>query len=184
MTPVVVSSMLATTLPTSAGPLGGGEARGPAADLLVDVLEPVQGDEDHGADEVGAVVHRDVRLVLQGRGDVPVVARLVLALDGVDGDVEVVDQAGRDVVLGRERVGGDQHEVGAAGLEGPGQVGRLGRHVQAGRHPEAGQRLLDLEPLADRAEHGHVPLRPEDPLVADAGQGQILHVTRNHGRQE
>ena len=48
---------------------------GPGADLGVDVVEPVQGDEDHGADEVGAVVHRDVRPVLQGGGDVPVVAR-------------------------------------------------------------------------------------------------------------
>ena len=115
----------------------------------MDVVEPVQGDEDHGADQVGAVVHRDVRLVLQGGGDVPVVAVLVLALDGVDGDAEVLHQAGGDVVLGRQRVGRDEDEVGAAGLERAGQVGRLGRHVQAGRHPHARQRLLRLEPLAD-----------------------------------
>ena len=76
-----------------------------------------------------------------------------------------------------------KHEVGAAGLEGPGQVGRLGRHVQAGRHPQARQRLLALEPLLESAEDGHVPLRPEDALEADARQGQILHVTSNDGRQ-
>ena len=70
------------------------------------VVEPVQGDEDHGADEVGTVVHRDVRLVLERGGDVPVVAVLVLALDGVDGDAEVLHEAGGDVVLRRERVGG------------------------------------------------------------------------------
>ena len=134
-----------------------------------------------GADEVGAVVHRDVRPVLQRGGDVAVVGRLVLALDRVDGDAEVVDQAGGDVVLGRERVGRDEHEVGAAGDEGPGEVGRLGRDVQAGRHPQAGQRLLDLEPLADRPEHGHVALGPDDPLVADRGQAQVFDIAGNRG---
>ena len=74
MTPVVVSSMLATTFADQRLALGRAELRGPAADLGVDVVEPVQGDEDHGADQVGAVVHRDVRPVLQGGGDVPVVA--------------------------------------------------------------------------------------------------------------
>ena len=108
ITPVVVSSMLPTTLPTSALRSAGAELRGPLPDLVVHVVEPVQGDEDHGADQVGAVVHRDVRLVLERRGDVPVVAVLVLALDGVDGDAEILDQAGGDVVLGGQRVGGAQ----------------------------------------------------------------------------
>ncbi len=124
-----------------------------------------------------------LRLVLQGGGDVPVVAVLVLALDGVDRDAEVLHQAGGDVVLGGQRVGGDEHEVGAAGLEGPGQVGRLGGDVQAGRHPQARQRLLVREPLADGPQDGHVPLGPHDPLVADARQRQILHVTRYDGCQ-
>ena len=115
----------------------------------MNVVEPVQGDEDHGADQVGPVVHRDVGLVLRGGGDMPVVAVLVLALDGVDRDAEVLHQAGGDVVLGRKRVGGAEQEIGASGLEGPRQVGRLGGDVQAGRHPHAGQRLLVREPLAN-----------------------------------
>jgi hypothetical protein len=52
------------------GPLVGREGPGPAADLGVQVVQAVQGDEDHGADEVGAVVHRHVRLMLQRGGDV------------------------------------------------------------------------------------------------------------------
>ena len=119
-----------------------------------------------------------LRPVLQGGGDVPVVAALVLALDGVDGDAEVLHEAGGDVVLGRQRVRGDEHQVGPAGHEGPGQVGRLGRDVQAGRHPQARQRLLGLEPLADRPEHGHVALGPDDPLMAEGRQRQVLHVAR------
>ena len=79
------------------------------------ILEPVESDEDHRRDEVGAVVHRDVWLVLEGGGDVAVVTRLVLPLDGVDRDVEVVDQAGRDVILGRERVRGNEDQVSPAG---------------------------------------------------------------------
>ena len=100
----------------------------------MDVVEPIEGDEDHRRDQVGAVVHRDVRLVFQGGDDVLVVGVGVLAADGVDGDAEVLDEAGGHVVLGGERVGGDQHEVGAAGLQRADQVGRLGGDVQAGRH--------------------------------------------------
>ena len=92
---MVVSSMLATTSPTSSLRSAGAERLGPRADLGVQVVEPVQGDEDHRADQVGAVVHRDVRPVLQGGGDVPVVAALVLALDGVDRDAEVLARGWR-----------------------------------------------------------------------------------------
>ena len=41
----------------------------------------------------------------------------IFAVDRGDADAEIVDQAGGDVVLGGERVGGDQEEVGAAGLD-------------------------------------------------------------------
>src|SRR5262249_59356729 len=86
----------------------------------------LQGDEDHGRHQVGAVVHGDVGLVVEGGDDVLVVGVVVLLADGEDGDAEVLDEAGGDVVLGAERVGGDEDEVGAAGLDGAGQVGGLG----------------------------------------------------------
>ncbi len=63
------------------------------------VVEPVEGHENHGRDEVGAVVHRDVRLVFQGGDDVLVIGVGVLAADGVDVNAEVLHQAGGDVVL-------------------------------------------------------------------------------------
>ena len=47
-------------------------------------------------------------LMLQGGRDVPVVAVLVFALDGVDRNAVILHQAGRDVVLRRQRVGGAQ----------------------------------------------------------------------------
>ena len=66
------------------------------------------------ADHVGAVVHRQLRLVVDRRLDVRVVGVVVLALDREDGDVELLDERGRGVVLGRERVRGAEHDVGAA----------------------------------------------------------------------
>ena len=121
MTPVVVSSV--------------------AADDVAELLAP-GGVED--ADHVGAVVHRQLRLVVDRGLDVLVVGVVVLALDREDGDVVLVDERRGDVVLGRERVGRAEHDVRAAGLERAHQVRGLGGHVQAGGDAVAGERLLAL----------------------------------------
>ena len=49
MTPVVVSSMLPSTLLERVLAVGRLQLRGPVADLGVHVVEPIEGDEDHGA---------------------------------------------------------------------------------------------------------------------------------------
>ena len=64
--------------------------------------------------QVGAVVHGDVRLVVDGGEDVVVVSVVVLALDGVDGNVVVADQAGGNIVLRRQRVRGAEHDFSSA----------------------------------------------------------------------
>ena len=91
MTPVVVSSVPPITSVESVGALG------------------VQ-----DRDQVGAVVHGDVRLVVDGGQDVVVVGVVVLALDGEDGNVVVAHQAGGNVILRGERIRGAEHHVGAA----------------------------------------------------------------------
>ena len=128
------------------------------------------------ADHVGAVVHRDVRLVVDRRLDVRVVGVVVLALDREGGDAVLVDERRGDVVLGRQRVGRAEHDVRAAGLERAHQVRRLGRHVQARRDAVAGERLLGLEPLADRGQHRHLPVGPLDPPHAFGGERQVFDV--------
>src|ERR1700677_5342107 len=47
-------------------------------------------------DEVGAIVHGDVGLVIDGGHDVLIVGGGILALDGEDGDALVANQAGRN----------------------------------------------------------------------------------------
>src|SRR5271166_734761 len=61
------------------------------------------------ADEVGAVVHGDVRLVIDGGEDVIVVGVVVLALDGEDGNVVIADEAGGYVILRRQRIRGAEN---------------------------------------------------------------------------
>ena len=153
MTPVVVSSVPAITSPSCSRRCG------------------VQ-----DADHVGAVVHRDLRLVVDRGLDVRVVGVVVLALDREDGDVVLVDERRGDVVLRRERVRRAEHDVRAAGLQRPHQVRGLGRHVEARRDAVAGQRLLALEPLADRGEHRHLPVGPLDAPHALGGERQVLYV--------
>ena len=130
-------------------------------------------------DEVGAIVHGDVRLVIDGGEDVVVVSVVVLALDGEDGNVVVADQAGGDVVLRGKRIGGAEHDVGAAVAQADGQVRGLGGDVQAGRDANAFQRLVLDEFLADNLQHLHGLVRPLDALLAQIGQFQALDVAVN-----
>ncbi len=80
---------------------------------------------ERDGDQVSAVIHRDVRLVVERRHDVRVVGVVVLALDGIHRDVVVAHQAGGDVVLGGERVGGAEHDIGAAIAQGDGRGWRF-----------------------------------------------------------
>ena len=66
-----------------------------------------------------------------------------------------------------------QDDLGAAGLERPHQVGRLGRDVEAGADAQAVERPLALEPLADQAQDGHLALRPLDPADALGGEAEV-----------
>ena len=150
----------------------GGRLLGAANDVA-ELLAAVRVED---ADHVGAVVHRQLRLVVDRRLDVLVVGVVVLALDREDGDVVLLDEGGGDVVLGRERVRGAEHDVGTSGLEGPHQVRRLARDVQAGRDAVAGERLLALEPIADRGQHRHLPVGPLDPAQAFGRKRHVLHI--------
>ncbi len=80
--------------------VGGAKLGCPGSDFRVKIVKPIERDEDHGAHQVGTVVHRHVGQVLQRGGDVPVIAVLVLALDGEHGNAVILHQAGGDVVLG------------------------------------------------------------------------------------
>lgn len=49
---------------------------------------------------IGAVVHGDLRTVIDRSGDVPVVAGVIFALDGVDGHLVMRHEGRCDVILG------------------------------------------------------------------------------------
>src|SRR5579863_185918 len=83
-------------------------------------------------DQVSAIVHGDVGLVIDGGHDVLVVSVVVLALDGEDADALIANQAGGNVILCRERIGGAENHVGTAIAQADGEVRRFSRDVQAG----------------------------------------------------
>ena len=145
---------------------------GPGEDLL-DLVGPLAVEQ---RDEVAAVVHRDLGLRVGDRVEVGVVRVAVLAAAGERRDPVLGDERRGDVVLRRERVRGREDDLGAAGLERPHQVGGLGRDVEAGADPEAGQRLLALEALADQAQDGHLALGPLDPADALGREAEVGHV--------
>ena len=128
--------------------------------------------------QVSAVIHRDVRLVIERRHDVRVVRVVVLALDGVNRDVVVANQAGGDVILGRQRVGSAKHYVGAAVAQRDRQVCRLGGDVQAGRNSHAVQWLVLDEFLANDLQHLHGLVGPVNAFLAHVGQFEVGDIAR------
>ncbi len=147
------------------------------------VVQPLQSDEHHRRHQIGAVVHGDVRLVRQGGDDVFVIGVVVLFADGVDGDAEVLHETGGDIILGTERIGGDQHHLGAAGLQRADEVSRLAGDVQAGRHTQTGQRFLFGETRADAAEYRHVAIGPQNAFFALRGQFKVFYIAMHFGRR-
>ena len=61
----------------------------------------------------------------------------------------------------------------AARHQRPDEVRGLGRHVQAGGDPDAVERALGGEALADRAQHRHLPVGPLDAGGAGGGEGGV-----------
>src|SRR5256885_611086 len=107
-------------------------------------------------------------------------ARVALALVGVHGDVVLLHERRRRVVLRGERVRRAERDLGAACLERQHEDRRLGGHVQARAEAEALERLLLGEALADLAEDGHRLLRPLDLQPPLRRQPEILDVVLNH----
>ena len=145
---------------------------GPADHILEQVFAFAVQDRD----DIRAVVHRDLRPVLDGRLNVAVVGLVVLALDRKDGDAIMRDQRGGHVVLGAERVRGAEPHVRPSGLQRFHEIRRLGGHVQTGGRPQTFERLLALEPFFDQPQHGHGGLGPFDLQLALLRQLDVFHI--------
>ncbi len=133
------------------------------------------------ADDVGAVVHRQLRAMVDRGLDVGVVRVVVLAADGVDGDPVLLDQGRRYVVLRRERIRGAEDDVGPARVRACAPGWRSPGHVEAGGDTKTVERPLALEALADGRQHRHLPVGPRDPGHADGREREILHVVARCG---
>ena len=129
----------------------GGCFLGPGQHPLQRVL--ALGVED--GNEVAPVVHRQVRLMIDGRHDVRVITVVVLAFDGVGRNPIVMRQRSGHVVLCGQWIGGAERNISAAVSKGNHQIRRLTGHVQACGHAHSLQRLVFDEFLADSLQHRH-----------------------------
>ena len=150
---------------------GGGLLR--AADHRVQQLGPLAVQRRQ---QVTAVVHGHVRLVIQRGVEMLVVGVVVLALDGVDGHLVVGHQRGGHVILRAQRVAGGQHHIRAAGLQDPHQIAGLRRHVQARADAQSLQRPVLAHPLFQQVEHRHLARCPLHSEPAFLGQLDVFDV--------
>ena len=128
------------------------------------------------ADQIRAVVQGYLRSRVDYRIDVPVVAPGVFAPHREDRDLVVLDQRGRDVILGAQRVAGTECHTCATGTQYPDQIGRFRGHVQAGTDARAIEGLLVGKTRPELPQDGHLLPGPLDALDARFGEGRILDV--------
>ena len=147
----------------------GGGLLGPP-DQLGELLLPLAMED---TDHIGAVVHRHLRVAIDGSVDVPIVGVVVLAIDRVDLGVVAIHEGRGNVVLGGQGVRGAERHLGATGREGPDEIRGLGCDVQATRHDGPVERALTREPFADLGQHRHLPIRPLDASLPVVRQGDI-----------
>jgi len=131
-------------------------------------------------DDIGAVVHGDVRLYEQRILHVTVVGLGVLALDRKDSDTGILDERCSHVVLRAERIRRAERNLRTTRLQRLHQHCRLGRHVEAGNNIYAFQRLFLAETILDALEHRHFLRSPFDAECAFFCQCNILYVKFCH----
>jgi hypothetical protein len=123
-------------------------------------------------EQVGAVVERHLRRAVDDGDDALGVGVGVLAALPVR-RAAVGRERGDDLVLRREGIGRREGDLGPAGGERADEAAGLRRHMEAGADPQPGERLLLREPLADRPQDGHLPVRPRDARPAGLGQARV-----------
>src|SRR6185503_8690553 len=74
-------------------------------------------------DDIGPIVHRDLRFVADRRLYVLVVGLAVFALDREGRNAVMFDQRRRDLILCAQGVGGAETDIGSTGLERFHQIG-------------------------------------------------------------
>ncbi len=127
--------------------------------------------------QVGAVVHRDLRLVIDRRQDVAVIRVVVLALDGEDGNVVIAHQA-EAATSSCVDSGFEAHSTTSAPPSRR-QMARFAVSAVTCRQAETRmpcQRLVLDEFLADDLQHFHGLVRPLDAFLAQIRQFNVLDV--------
>ncbi len=131
-------------------------------------------------DQIRAVIHGHVRLMIKRRAQVAVVGGVVFAFDRKHRDFVLRNQRRRHVILGGQRIGSGYHNIRAACLQSAHQIRRFGGYVHAGCHSDALERTFLAEAFLERGQYGHFPRGPIHAAPAALGQVDVFDVIILH----
>src|SRR5262245_7620771 len=97
---------------------------------------------DQGGNDVRAVVNDQMRLVIERDTHMLVVSLDCLTFDRVNRDPVVLDQGGGHIVLGTQRIGGNQDSIDTGGAQGACKICSFGGHVSASHESKSLQWLF------------------------------------------
>jgi hypothetical protein len=120
------------------------------------------------ADEVGTVIKRYLRPMVQSRIHVAVVPIRVLTSPRENRDTVMHNQCRRNIVLGAKGIARAKHELCPSSHENARKVAGFGRYVQAAANPCVFKRPLHAKAVDETCQNRHLGQGPIDspkPLV-------------------
>jgi hypothetical protein len=119
--------------------------------------------------------------VVKGCINVLIVGLIVLSFNGVDRDIEMADQGGRNIILGAQGIAGTEDKVGASRGQNTGQVCCFGGDVQATADAYPMERSFPCKTLHEKLHYGHFLVSPFDAVQSNVSQGNIFNIVSNDG---
>ena len=136
---------------------------------------------EQGTRQVCTVVAQHMRLDIECDIDMRTEGIERLAAYPINRNFVVHDQRRSHVVLGRQRVRGNQHDLGTARGQRPHQGGGFGGYMQTDRDAQSFERSFLAESLADAQQYRHVAFVPIDFVSAGICQRQVSNLVIGHG---
>ena len=138
--------------------------------------------ENQSGGHIATVINNDMGTMSQCHFHMAVICGVIFTLDRIYRNTVIGNQGSSYVILGRQRITGNQYSIGSCGFEGDREVSSFGSDVAASRNANTSEGLLGGKAIANLTQYRHFAARPFDTLFAKRRKANVLNlVLYSHG---